>query len=168
MLNHLVGNLGAEGGVVFNPPPVVDSPRRQAGYRTLLELAQDARSGSIDVLIVSKTNPVFALPAAADFRQALGRVPLIVSLSSFMDETTALADLVLPSHTYLESWGDDFPEPGVGFPVGAIAQPVVSPLYDTRASGDIILESRATARSRRCAALENHGGLSAAGLARDS
>ena len=45
-----------------------------------------------------------------------------------MDETTALADLVLPSHTYLESWGDDFPEPGVGFPVGAIAQPVVSPL----------------------------------------
>jgi anaerobic selenocysteine-containing dehydrogenase len=56
-----------------------------------------------------------------------------------MDETTAFADLVLPSHTYLESWGDDFPEPGVGFPVGAVSQPVVSPLYDTRATGDIIL-----------------------------
>jgi anaerobic selenocysteine-containing dehydrogenase len=56
-----------------------------------------------------------------------------------MDETTALADLILPSHTYLESWGDDFPEPGVGFPVGAISQPVVSPLYDTRSTGDIIL-----------------------------
>ena len=139
VLNHLVGNLGAEGGVVFNPPPVVGSPRRQAGYRALFELAQDARKGSIDVLIVSKTNPVFALPAAADFRQALERIPLIVSLSSFMDETTALADLVLPSHIYLESWGDDFPEPGVGFPIGAIAQPVVAPLYDTRASGDIIL-----------------------------
>ncbi|MGH8177526.1 MAG: molybdopterin-containing oxidoreductase family protein [Steroidobacter sp.] len=138
-LNYLVGNLGAQGGLVFNPPPVVDSPRRQAGYRTMLELAQDAGEGRIDVLIVSKTNPVFALPAAAKFKQALEHIPLIVSLSSFMDETTALADLVLPSHTYLESWGDDFPEPGVGFPVGAIAQPVVSPLYDTRASGDIIL-----------------------------
>jgi anaerobic selenocysteine-containing dehydrogenase len=56
-----------------------------------------------------------------------------------MDETTALADLVLPSHSYLESWGDDMPEPGVGFPVGALAQPVVSPLYNTRATGDIIL-----------------------------
>ncbi len=138
-LNYLVGNLGAPGGVVFNPPPVIAAPQRQAGYRTMLELAQDARDGRIEVLIVSKTNPVFALPAAAGFAEALARIPLIVSLSSFMDETTALADLILPSHTYLESWGDDFPEPGVGFPVGAIAQPVVSPLYDTRASGDIIL-----------------------------
>jgi anaerobic selenocysteine-containing dehydrogenase len=138
-LNYLVGNLGVEGGVVFNPPPVVGAPRRQAGYRTMIELAQDAREGRIEVLIVSKTNPVFTLPTAAGFKAALGNVPQIVSLSSFMDETTALADLILPSHTYLESWGDDFPEPGVGFPVGAIAQPVVSPLYDTRASGDIFL-----------------------------
>jgi anaerobic selenocysteine-containing dehydrogenase len=45
----------------------------------------------------------------------------------------------LPSHTYLESWGDDVPEPGVGFSVGAVSQPVVSPLYNTRAVGDIIL-----------------------------
>lgn len=138
-LNYLAGNLGAPGGVVFNPPPVVNSPRRQASYRTMLELAQDARAGRIEVLILNKTNPVFALPAAAGFKEALARIPLIVSLSSFMDETTALADVILPSHTYLESWGDDFPEPGVGFPVGAISQPVVSPLYDTRATGDIIL-----------------------------
>ena len=57
-----------------------------------------------------------------------------------MDETTALADIVLPSHTYLESWGDDFPEPGVGFSTGTISQPVVSPLYDTRSTGDILLQ----------------------------
>lgn len=139
-LNYLVGNLGRAGGLVFNPPPAVDSPRRQASYRTMLELAQDARAGRIEVLILNKTNPVFALPAAGGFKQALARIPLIVSLSSFMDESTALADLILPSHTYLESWGDDFPEPGVGFPVGAISQPVVSPLYDTRATGDIILD----------------------------
>jgi anaerobic selenocysteine-containing dehydrogenase len=56
-----------------------------------------------------------------------------------MDETTALADVILPSHTYLESWGDDFPEPGVGFTTGAVSQPVVTPLYNTRATGDIIL-----------------------------
>jgi anaerobic selenocysteine-containing dehydrogenase len=138
-LNYLVGNLGTAGGLVFNPPPVVGSPRRQASYRMMTELAEDARAGRVEVLIVNKSNPVFALPAAAGFKEALARIPLIVSLSSFMDETTALADLILPSHTYLESWGDDFPEPGVGFPVGAISQPVVSPLYDTRATGDIIL-----------------------------
>lgn len=141
LLNHLVGNLGVPGGVLFNPPPVIggEALRRQASYRTLLDLARDAREGRIEILILNQANPVFTLPAAAHLRQALEAIPLIVSLSSFMDETTALADIVLPSHTYLEAWGDDFPEPGVGFPVGAIAQPVVAPLYDTRATGDIIL-----------------------------
>jgi menaquinone reductase, molybdopterin-binding-like subunit len=141
VLNHLVDNVGSPGGLVLNPPPVVapDSRRHQASYRAMRELAERARAGQIAVLIVNQTNPAFALPAAAGFGEALAAIPLIVSLSSFMDETTAFADLILPSHTYLESWGDDFPEPGVGFPVGAIAQPVASPLYDTRATGDIIL-----------------------------
>ena len=140
-LNYLVGNLGKTGGLVFNPEPAgqVSHPR-QASYRTMLELAEDARQGNIEVLILNGTNPVFTLPSADGFREALTKIPLIVSLSSFMDETTALADVILPSHTYLESWGDDFPEPGVGFPVGAVSQPVVSPLYNTRATGDIILD----------------------------
>ena len=141
-LNYLVGSLGVAGGLVFNPAPIVgaDAPSRYASYRTMTELVRQARAGRIDVLILNKTNPLFSLPAAAKFEEALAHIPFIVSLSSFMDETTARADLILPSHTYLESWGDDFPEPGVGFPVGAISQPVVAPLYDTRATGDIVLD----------------------------
>jgi anaerobic selenocysteine-containing dehydrogenase len=140
-LNYLVGNLGKPGGLVFNPAPTIGrgSHLRQASYRTMLSLADDARQGRIDVLIVNGANPVFGLPAAAGFSESLAGIPMIVSLSSFMDETTALADLILPSHTYLESWGDDFPEPGVGFTVGAISQPVVAPLHNTRATGDIVL-----------------------------
>ena len=139
-LNYLVGNLGKSGGLVFNPEPAGPVSRaRQATYRTMLELAEDARQGHIEVLILNGANPVFTLPSDG-FREALAEIPLIVSLSSFMDETTALADIILPSHTYLESWGDDFPEPGVGFSIGTVAQPVVSPLYNTRATGDILLQ----------------------------
>jgi anaerobic selenocysteine-containing dehydrogenase len=140
-LNYLVGNIGKAGGLLFNPEPAgqVSHPR-QASYRTMLELAEDARLGNIEVLILNSSNPVFSLPTATGFREALAGIPLIVSLSSFMDETTALADIILPSHTYLESWGDDFPEPGVGFVTGAVSQPVVSPLYNTRGTGDIVLE----------------------------
>ncbi|MFB3077734.1 MAG: molybdopterin-dependent oxidoreductase, partial [Lysobacterales bacterium] len=117
-LNYLVGNLGKSGGLVFNPePPGPVSHARQASYRTMRELAEDAQQGNIEVLILNGSNPVFTLPSAG-FREALAEIPLIVSLSSFMDETTALADIILPSHTYLESWGDDFPEPGVGFSIG--------------------------------------------------
>jgi len=141
-LNYLVGNIGKTGGLVFNPEPAIGevSHPRQASYRTMLEFADDARQGNIEVLILNNTNPVFTLPGAAGFSKALAEIPLIVSLSSFMDETTTLADVILPSHTYLESWGDDIPEPGVGFPIGAVSQPVVAPLYNTRGTGDIILE----------------------------
>ena len=141
-LNYLAGNVGQAGGIIFNPAPAINhvSHPHQATYRAMLELAEDARQGKIDVLIINSTNPVFSLPAAAGFEEALAGIPLIVSLSSFIDDTSAMADLILPSHSYLESWGDDTPEPGVGFPVGAISQPVVAPLYNTRATGDTVLE----------------------------
>ena len=142
--------------MIFNPEPVAGqgAAARHASYRSMLALAEDAREGRIQVLIVNQANPVFTMPEAAGIREALAAIPLIVSLSSFMDETTAMADLILPSHTYLESWGDDFPEPGVGFRAGAISQPVVSPLYDTRDTGDTLLAV--------AAAVNPEGGLTAA------
>ena len=47
--------------------------------------------------------------------QAFEQVDIIVSFSSFLDETTQYADLVLPDHTFLERWQDDFVE-GMGYP----------------------------------------------------
>ncbi len=140
-LNYLIGNIGKAGGVVFNPPPVVgaSAANRQANFSSMQALAASARQGEIEVLIVNGSNPVFALPEAVGFREAMKAIPLIVSLSSFMDETTVMADVILPSHTYLESWGDDMPQPGVGFSIGAVSQPIVAPLYNTRDTGDIIL-----------------------------
>ncbi len=141
-LNYLAGNVGKSGGLMFNPAPAFEpkTKTRPAGYQAMAKFARDAAQGRIDVLILNQANPLHTLPAATGLREALEKIPMIVSLSSFADETTALADLVLPSHTYLESWGDDFPEPGVGFQLGSVSQPVVSPLYNTRATGDIILE----------------------------
>jgi anaerobic selenocysteine-containing dehydrogenase len=142
VLNYLVGNIGKSGGMVFNPPPASggSANQRQATYQSMQSLVQAAERGAIDVLVINNTNPVFTMPRAAGFTEALASIPFIVSLSSFMDETTAMADVILPSHTYLESWGDDMPQPGVGFSVGAVSQPVVSPLYNTLSTGDIVLE----------------------------
>ena len=43
---------------------------------------------------------------------ALEAVPFIVSFGAFIDETSALADLILPDHSFLESWVDAAPESG--------------------------------------------------------
>jgi len=140
-LNHLAGNVGKPGGVILNSAPAFSAAAgsRQAGLQGILELIESMNDGNVEVLLVHDTNPAFALPNDVGFRQALENVPLIVALSSFRDETTELADLVLPTNTYLESWGDDVPDPGVGFPVASISQPVVEKLYDTLPAGDIML-----------------------------
>ncbi len=140
-LNHLAGNLNQPGGIILNTDPAFSdiSGSTQADFQGMLDLVAAMEAGDVEVLLVHDTNPVFALPASVGFRQAMKNVPLIVALSSFRDETTEMADFILPTSTYLESWGDDVPDPGVGFPVASISQPVVATLYDTLPTGDIVL-----------------------------
>lgn len=141
VLNFLAGAIGHAGGVVFNPDSALGDAGagRMATFARMRQLADDARAGRIGTLVVNETNPVFSLPEAAGFAEALERIPTVVVLGQFVDETAALADVILPTHSDLERWGDDAPEPGVGFPVATISQPVVAPLYDTRPPGDVIL-----------------------------
>jgi len=140
-LNHLAGNLGQPGGIIFNSDPAFSTrtESKHAGMQKILDLIDAMEAGDVDVLLVHDSNPVFALPEPARFRQALGKVPLVVALSGFHDETTDMADIILPTSSYLESWGDDIPDPGVGFPVVSISQPVVAKLYETLSAGDIML-----------------------------
>lgn len=94
----------------------------------------------IDTLFLYYTNPLFSLPEPEKFRNALEKIPFIVSFSPFMDETTAFSDLVLPDGTYLERWQDDHVEPGLGFPLFGLRSPTLDkPLYDTRNTGDVII-----------------------------
>ena len=60
----------------------------------------------------------------------------------------AFSDLVLPELTFLETWGTDIPEPGPGYQVVGIQQPVVGPtisqdesglISDARGFGDTLL-----------------------------
>ena len=141
-LNYLAGNLNIEGGVLFNPAPTFSAGtnQRYASYSRMLQFVDSMKNGEVEVLMVHDCNALFTLPVAAGFADATKQVPLIASLSSFMDETTAMADLILPTDTCLESWGDAVPEPGVGLPIASIAQPVVSPVFNTRSAGDIILQ----------------------------
>ena len=99
------------------------------------------------VLLVDDVNPVFASPSAWKVADALKRVPFIVSFGSFVDETSALADLILPDHSFLESWVDAAPESGSAKAVPSKFGPVMKPLYDTRSTPDVLLEvSRSLAK----------------------
>ena len=144
-LNFLLGNIGKFGGVQFNPAP--PTPELAATLpatpiRTWGQLAsriQNKQPKPVNLLLVHNTNPLYSLPSTLGFGNGLKNIPVIVSFSSFMDETTAVADLILPDHSYLESWGEDSPDPGVGYQVVGLQQPTVGPLYSTRSFIDVIL-----------------------------
>ncbi|MFQ5860459.1 MAG: molybdopterin-dependent oxidoreductase, partial [Dehalococcoidia bacterium] len=141
-LNFLVDNIGKPGGIRFNPPPPIQwlPPADQATpFGRWQETADRMRRGQVKLALLHGVNPVHGLPGAVDLSGALAQVPFIVSFSSFVDETTAMADLVLPDHVYLEDWGDEVPSPGPGFQTLGLQQPVVRPLYDTRGFGDVLL-----------------------------
>ena len=88
------------------------------------------------MLLVHDANPVYALPKAAGFAEQLTKVPFKVSTSLFLDETAALCDLLLPQHHALERWDDLAAAAGVR----GLMQPVMEPVFNTRAAGDILLQ----------------------------
>ena len=132
LLNCVAGNVGAT--VRFPTATMWDAA---ATYQDVIDLAEAMRGGEIDVLLLHQVNPMHTLPGAAEFGAALDAVPLVVATAPHPDETTARADLILPAHTPLESWGDHRPLDGPG----GLMQPAMRPLHDTRHVGDILLET---------------------------
>jgi anaerobic selenocysteine-containing dehydrogenase len=155
-LNLLVAQLGRVGGVFLSHPGLTAALRQTPpadSFDRVLELIARMKAGEIDVLLVHGANPAFELPAAAGFAEAMARVPLVVSFSPFVDETAVRSDLILPDHTYLESWGYQAPAPGTDRPTVSSQQPVVRPLYDTRASADVLLALAASLGDKAAVAL---------------
>jgi anaerobic selenocysteine-containing dehydrogenase/Fe-S-cluster-containing dehydrogenase component len=131
LLNALNGNVGTT--VTFGAAHALN---RLAAPKDILSLVDAMSAGHIDVLLVHHANPVYTLPPALGFDAALARVPLIVNFGTLQDETTDRAHLALPDHHDLESWGTYAPRDGI---VGSL-QPAAAPLFDTRATADVLIE----------------------------
>ena len=134
---YLLNIVGGAGGTLFH----------NGGYRGVVSsyadvaaLIAEMASGAVGVLLLDDVNPVFGLPADSGVAAAIGKVGTVVGLSSHPDESNALAGMVLPVSDVFEDWGDEEPTAGTHL----LRQPAMSPLYDTRSLGDILL---ATARS---------------------
>src|SRR5688500_12832797 len=107
----------------------IDSPAQ------LRVVAQRMQQGAIPLLMTRNVNPVYTMPRGAGFAAAMAKVPFKVSFSSIPDETSALADLVLPDNHSLESWGDAQPIRETL----SLQQPVMDPVFDTRATADVLI-----------------------------
>jgi MoCo/4Fe-4S cofactor protein with predicted Tat translocation signal len=98
-------------------------------------LVDEMNAGSVDVLIIYGTNPVYSYPEADKFVAGLQKVKTSVNFSLFADETSSRSTYSAPDHHYLESWNDYAPVNGRI----DLAQPTISPLYNTRYAQESLL-----------------------------
>ena len=128
ILNHVAGNIGKT---------VQFGANYQTGGDSLNDILAALKAGP-KVVIIENANPIYSLPEDSGFKAALASVPFVVSLSTEVDETSAMAHLHLPTSHYLESWGDANPRTGVN----SLMQPVMAkvPGYDTMTLGDLLVE----------------------------
>lgn len=134
-LNYLVANLNQPGGVTFNPSPAIEgSPvaPQVSSFTEFQNLAGQMSGGQVKALLVRNADPFYGMPESTAIRQASFNVPLIVSFSNHFDDTTMLADIILPEHHYLEDWGTEVPDPGPGYQTVGFQQPVVRPFFESK------------------------------------
>ena len=146
-LNALLGSVEQPGGMFFTPRINLGGGSAAASAApsaapSMEALASGILAGSspVQVLLVDGSNPVFATPSAWKVREAFEKIPFIASFGSFLDETSGMADLILPDHSFLESWIDAVPESGSISAVASVAPPVMRPLHQTRAMPDVLLD----------------------------
>ena len=92
-----------------------------------------------EALLIYHSNPLWNMPGTEKIREILKRLDFIVAIDVLINESTEWADIVLPDHSYLESYMLNCLEaPAV---TGhCLRQPVIEPLYNTRDAVDILTE----------------------------
>ncbi|MDJ0766356.1 MAG: 4Fe-4S dicluster domain-containing protein [Myxococcota bacterium] len=136
LANYLLGNIGTALNYGLDYALGHVHPEQQIAQ----ELEKSA-SGSPEVLLVAGANPIRTLPDPLGTAQALKKTKFVVALSHTGDEITDAADVVLPVHHPLESWGDY----ALTRNIVGLMQPVRAPLMNSRHLGDVLLDVAARA-----------------------
>lgn len=164
-LNALVGSIDAKGGVMTQRFPLVadwpayaadaigaaglEQPRLDGAGSSELPLAASVYQNlpaailadqpyDLQALLLLNANPLYDLPDDGRTVEALLKIPFVVSFAPTLDESAALADVILPASTFMEQWGDDYIE-GVGYAGVSLRRPVVEPVTDSRSPADALL-----------------------------
>ncbi len=146
-VNVLLDRVNVPGGVMLLPwgPKVVAAAPDQKTMlaRDVLGYLAKVAAGTTSapkVLLVHGANPAYALPDLKTAQAALAKAGFVVALSSFMDETAAMAHLILPDSLTYERYDDAYTPYGSGQANYTVAAPILKqPLFATKAAADVAL-----------------------------
>jgi MoCo/4Fe-4S cofactor protein with predicted Tat translocation signal len=128
-INELLGNSGIT--VDFSTPSFF----RKGSDERMNQFVTELNSGIVGGVIFYNCNPVYDFARGAELAEGIAKAKVSVSTNETMNETASLVHFVAPDHHYLESWNDFNPRKGEY----SLAQPTISPLFDTRQAQDSFL-----------------------------
>jgi thiosulfate reductase/polysulfide reductase chain A len=120
-------------------PPPGKSP-----YASFAQAFAELKEGKAkaELLFFYLANPAYTQPDTAETQRVLQdekRVPFLVVADTNLTETGALADLILPAASYLETWNLES-RPALGLvPFVSIRQPMVAPLGKSLPIGEAFI-----------------------------
>jgi len=131
LLNKALGGIGKHYNYTASKPL-----ERVPGHKPVLDLVAAMNNGQVDVLFIKDANPAYALPPSVGFADALGKVGLSVAFASNLNETSGIADLVIPVHHDLEAWGQVDTYQGLSM----LQQPVMTPRWEMKQAEDQLID----------------------------
>jgi anaerobic selenocysteine-containing dehydrogenase len=164
-LNALVGSIDGTGGILYQESPAYraipnvthDEIAKKGFEQPSLDLhgtegfpaarvvtnqvprsMLEGKPYPIEIAIGFNSNFNMTAPGTKQWEEAFKKIQFYVHVAPFISEMAELADLVLPSTTFLEEWGYDHSSPGSGSAEVRIKQPVVKPIGDSKSIGDIL------------------------------
>ncbi len=144
-LNIMLGRVNMPGGIKdipFAPQVVAGAPSRSELLgRDLVGYLQAVAAGTTKaakVTLVVDANPAYALPQPQVVSKALEKSDFVVSFATFMDETAAQADLILPASYFLEAMDDVYTPFGSGQANYTVSSALVEPVYDTKPAAEVL------------------------------
>ena len=124
--------LGNAGHTVEYTEPLEDEPVDT--LESLRELVKEMGQGSVDLLFIVGSNPVYSAPADLEFKENLLKVRRRIHLGLHEDETAEQCNWHIPQAHYLESWGDARAYEGTV----TFQQPLIAPIYDGKTAHELL------------------------------
>jgi len=150
-LNALAGNIDVPGGVtVFQELSVLEDDvevdsladrglnatrldgtmaehwLRDSAVDLLAESIETGRPYPTEILVLVDADPVFALAEGKRLGAALSKVPFVVAVTAYHNDSSRHADLVVPHLHSMHRWDFNIAHTLSGHPVVSLAQPVMS------------------------------------------
>lgn len=129
-------------GILDGFPGQVVFPNHHVSNQ-VFEMIKDGSAGRPEVYMWYKYQPVYSNGDCKTNEEVLKDetlLPFTIAVSPFYDESSSLADIILPEATYLERWDwEDMVSP-TQVPEYYIRQPIVQPMGETRDFGDVVCD----------------------------